>query len=97
MKRNATDTVPRGRQLMAMLYESDWQRLADFGPEGENSISIYAKNGRIVVVEEFGEEGHRGVELFYPSQQQKMTDMVAEANAYAADATITIPSNRVTA
>lgn len=90
--------VPRGRHLSTLLYESDWRGLADFTQEGGNStntIRVYAKNGRIIVVEEFGPEGTDGVELFYPSGQQKITDLVAEANAYANDATISIPTNRV--
>lgn len=94
MSRN-TPAIPRGRQLLTLLYETDWRRLADFPPSGRNSVSIFSKNGRIIVVEEFGPEGEDGVEVFYPSGQQKMTDLVAEANAYAMDAVITIPSNHV--
>lgn len=93
---NRFTKVPRGRHLSTLLFESDWRHLASSPIEGTpNTIGIYSKNGRIIVVEEFGPEGADGVELFYPSGMQKITDLVAEANAYAADVTISIPTNRV--
>ncbi len=99
MAKRTAPSVPRGRQLSTLLYETEWRRLADFEQPDDNgrgnSVSIYSKNGRIIVVEELGPEGEHGVELFYPSGQQKITDLVAEANAYAMDATISIPSNKV--
>ena len=89
--------LPRGRHVSTLLYETGWRHLASAPLQGTpNSIDIYAKNGRVIVVEEYGAEGKDGVELFYPSSQQKITDMIAEANAYANDATVTIGSNKVT-
>ncbi len=97
-KANPLTNLPRGRHLSTLLYESNWRRLADFEQPDDNgrgnSVSVFSKNGRIVVVEFLGVEGEHGVELFYPSGQQKIADLVVEANAYAMDAVVTIPSNK---
>jgi hypothetical protein len=79
--------MDRGQQLTNLLIESGWRHMASTPVQGTpNTLDIWSKNGRIVIVEE-------GVELFYPSSQQTLTDLVAEANAYAMDATSSIASN----
>lgn len=78
-----------------LFYESDWRHVASSPIEGtENTLDIYAKNGRMVLVEEFGPDGEHGFEVFYPSKQRTITDTIAEANAYAMFATITIPGDK---
>lgn len=75
-------------QFRDAMRDGDWQNLRSIKTDRNGrELEMYAKNGRLLIVQSFGESGF---EVFYPSSAQKIADVIAEANAFAVTGQVTI-------